>query len=98
MEMKRKYFTEDGEIFDHKTKDGRYIPLDKLEDSHLLNILKFYKRRAKEGIKIFNNFSSGSDNMSLLDFETLYGEAALEALNYYAYEEEAKLRWGNKDV
>ena len=52
MEMKRKYLTEDGEIFNHKTKDGRYIPLDKLEDSHLRNILKFYKEKAKKGIEV----------------------------------------------
>jgi len=50
--MERKYVTEDGEIFQHRTKDGKYIPLDKLEDTHLLNILRFYKEKAKKGIEV----------------------------------------------
>jgi hypothetical protein len=96
--MKRKYLTEDGEIFDHKTKDGRYIPLNKLEDSHLINILKFYKKKADVGVEVTTRYFGlfGDNDMDAYDVDILYGEAALKALNYYAYEEEAKLRWGKK--
>jgi len=98
--MERKYVTEDGEIFQHRTKDGKYIPLDKLEDTHLLNILRFYKEKAKKGIEVTTRYFGilGENDTDAYDVDILYGEAALKELNYYAYEEEAKLRWGNKNA
>lgn len=33
-----------------ETKEGTEIPYKKLEDSHLLNILKWIKRKSKEGM------------------------------------------------
>jgi hypothetical protein len=83
----------------HKTKDGRLIPLDKLEDSHLRNILKFYREKAEKGVEVTTRYFGifGENDADAYDVDTLYGEAALKILNYYAYEEEAKRRGFNKN-
>lgn len=76
----------------HKTKDGRLIKLTDLELSHLINIIKLIKKRAKEGITVTYGYS-GFDAIDMwADQETLFGEEALIEMGYYHYISEIKRR------
>jgi len=73
------------------TIDGDEIEYTKLEDSHLLNILKFIKRRAKEGIM---DGWGGLDGEGKFEGDAweLSEEEALKKLDYEGLKEEAKRR------
>jgi hypothetical protein len=79
----------DGE---HVTKDGETIPLRNLTDSHLVNIIKYIEKRSKEGICVVPAYY-GVDMMDM-DFneEVLYGQKALDIMNYDAYVNELNRR------
>jgi hypothetical protein len=79
----------DGE---HVTRDGEIIPLRNLTDSHLVNIIKYIKRRAKEGICVVSA-CYGVDMMDM-DFieEVFHGQNALDIMNYDAYINELNRR------
>lgn len=79
----------DGE---HVTKDGETIPLRNLTDSHLVNIIKHIERKAKEGLCVVFQYH-GVDMMDM-DFneEVLYGQKALDIMNYDAYINELNRR------
>lgn len=75
------------------TEQGDEIEYTKLEDSHLLNILKFIKRRAEEGmIEVISYGYEGDDDYQSVDAETLYGDEVLKKLDYQGLEDEAKKR------
>ena len=77
---------------EHVTRDGEIIPLRDITDSHLLNIINYVERRAKEGIHVVSGYY-GVDMMDM-DFneEILYGQNALKAMDYDAYVNELKRR------
>lgn len=64
----------------HETRDGRSIPLHKLEDDHLLNILRWHHRRAEEGI-IVGSFFGGE----VLYADMLCGEEVLDRFRHELY-------------
>jgi hypothetical protein len=75
------------------TKNGEQIDIKKLDDSHLLNILKFIKRRAREGVNVIINCGYATDNDFIeYDGYTMYGNEVMEHMNYSALLKEAKNR------
>ena len=76
----------------HKTKDGRKIKLCDLELNHLKNIIRYIERRADEGHTIIIGSGVGDPADMWMDELTLYGEEALNRLNYYHYKEELEKR------
>ena len=81
---------------EHVTKDGRIIPLKDISLNHLINIIKYIERRAKEGVCVVSSYY-GVDTMDM-DFndEVLYGQKALDIMNYDAYVNELKRRNNEK--
>jgi hypothetical protein len=77
---------------EHITKDGKIIQLKDITDSHLINIINFIERRAKEGLCVVSA-CYGVDMMDI-DFneEVVYGENALKRMNYEVYVNELKRR------
>jgi hypothetical protein len=73
------------------TKDGTKIPYNKLEDSHILNILKYIEKHAREGILIHFSDSSLSGDI-WYDEEIIKGEEVKNRLDYYGIKKEAKKR------
>ena len=78
------------EEFIWETKDGQEIPVSQLTDGHLLNILRFIKRKAKEGIT--NSYIMDIDIPDVIFEEELYGQEVLDFFNYKELEKEAKKR------
>ena len=74
----------------HVTKDGKKIKLCKMTDSHLDATIRLLERRAKEGITVGTDGSCAED--MFYDEDTLYGEDALEALEYDEYVKERDRR------
>ena len=75
------------------TKSGEEIKYKNLKDSHLLNILKYLRQRAKDGIETVTSYGyCGDDNYMTGDVDTVYGEEALEILDYGHLKEEAITR------
>lgn len=72
----------------HTTRMGTNIRIDAMEDSHLINTMAFFKRRAKEGVHVREGGGSSPDDF-WYDEHVVYGEEALEHLNFRAFEEEA---------
>ena len=70
----------------HVTREGKEIPLRKLDDSHLLNIIKYHHRRAEEGLVV------GSAWLGDIDADVLYGEEVLDRFNHGDYVREARRR------
>ena len=83
--------------FMHTTKGGQKIPLNKLEDSHLQNIINLIERKAKEGIIVRYGGGSKPDDF-WYDEDHLYGEEALNKMHYYEYIEERERRQKNRKV
>ena len=77
--------------FMHITKNGDAIALNKLEDSHLQNIIRLLERKAKEGVKVRYGGGSSADDI-WYDEDMLYGEEALKHLHYGEYVAEQKRR------
>jgi len=64
------------------TKDGDDIPLNKLGNSHLLNIKKWIEKRAKYGVDQGYFSHCDDDDFMTGDTWTIYGE---EVKSYYNY-------------
>ena len=76
----------------HTTQTGEEVPLSQLTDKHLLNIIKFIERSAKNGVEKFYALDYfGSDEM-FLDCNVLYGEDVLKEMHYDEYIKEAERR------
>ena len=74
--------------FVHITKDGRKIPLEELDSTHLFNIIKYIERAAENGIEVLRD---------TYDWESvwecsIYGDSVLFALGYAHYVQEALRR------
>jgi len=76
-----------------KTINGEEIEYSKLEDSHLLNIIRFVERRAKEGVVLTIRLGYATDNdYQEYDERIIFGKKALECFDYKNLLEEAKKR------
>ena len=74
----------------HTTREGKQIPFGDIEDSHLINILRYKERWAENGIKAV---SGGVDlHGAWADVDILYGGEAKRHTNYHYYAEEARKR------
>lgn len=70
------------------TADGTEIPIRKLEDSHLLNIERWIKKRAEEGVMI----GGGGLDVDDIWYYELFDEEALDYFNYKVIKREIKRR------
>ena len=77
----------------HVTRDGKAIPLTKLGDRHLMNIIRRHRRLAREGVLVCWGVMTGplAEDVDA-DMDWLYGNAALRALDHWAYVNEARRR------
>lgn len=75
----------------HVMRDGTRILIKDMEDSHLLNTIRMYKRMASNGIRVVTGGGSTAEDM-WGDVEFLIGEDAEDELNLRAYLREAKKR------
>lgn len=77
----------------HRTKDGKEVPLNKLEDQHLRNIIAYIKKRAQAGITInLFAYDDGGEFGPYYDEDIIYGEEAEDYLNLKEYRKELKRR------
>jgi hypothetical protein len=75
----------------HITRDGRKIKMCDLETSHLENIIKWIKRKSKEGLLLRMGGGATAEDM-WYDEYVLFGKDAKEQLNYKQYKSELKRR------
>ena len=79
----------------HRTRDGKKIKLSNLELEHLINIIKYIKRKAKEGFRIEMGGGQDADDM-WYNFYIIYGKEAKKYMRYKAYKKELKRRMKNE--
>lgn len=74
----------------HTTKDGVEIALIDMSNQHLLNVLKFIRKHATEGLLV----QWGCMDWDVVDYDEylIFGEQVLQELNYYSYLEEFNRR------
>ena len=75
----------------HRTKDGELIPIAEMDDQHLLNTIRLFKRKAKEGITVMSGDGIDAEDI-WYDEEILYDEDAEEEMGLEHYIKEAKKR------
>lgn len=75
----------------HTTADHVIMRIADMTDSHLLNTIRLWQRKAKEGLVVMRGGGFDSDEI-WFDEDVFYGDDALEELNYGAYVREAKKR------
>ncbi len=73
------------------TKEGDLIPYKNLEDSHLLNILAWIRKNAKNGVEILIGTPADIDDMTFAT-ETIFDEDVFELYDYKGLLKEAKKR------
>jgi len=73
------------------TKEGVEIEYSKLEDSHLLNILKWIKNRSKKGMTVMCGGGVDAEDIWFDEWE-IKGKEVLERYNYKGLLKEAKKR------
>jgi len=74
-----------------ETKEGEEIPYKKLKDDHLLNILRWIKRRAETGMTMITGGGVYIDDMWFDEWE-IEGDEVLENYDYKGLLKEAKKR------
>lgn len=78
------------------TQKGEKIEYRKLEDGHLLNILKYIERRAEEGMDVSSydgeGFLDPDEGPGFGDLYTIFGDEVKEELDYDGLLREAKRR------
>lgn len=74
-----------------ETKEGIEIPYNKLEDSHLLNILKWIERRAENGIAVVMGGGCCPEDFWYDEYE-ISGDEVFERYDYKGLLKEAKKR------
>lgn len=82
----------------HITKDGSKVKIKELDLNHLKNIIRWIKRRAKEGVSVITGRSGPLAEDMWADEDTIYGEDAKLLLNYKAYIDELKRRNTDEDI
>lgn len=75
-----------------ETQNGDEIEYRKLEDSHLLNILKWVKNRAKNGMLQGASFYDGDDDFMIGEMWEIFGKEVLDYYDYKGLLKEAKHR------
>lgn len=87
------YLQKQEEIYTHVTKDGKEIPLTELETTHLKNIIRWQLSIANRGILWSSStWSVVKGDIFIKDFEELFNEDALKAMNHDLYVAELKRR------
>jgi len=78
-----------------ETRDGREIEVKDMTNSHLVNAIKYCKKRAKEGVEIGGGqyYGEGEEDFWI---DTLFGKEALSIIGYYGLLREARRRGGVK--
>jgi hypothetical protein len=75
-----------------ETQNGDEIEYGKLEDSHLLNILKWIKRQAKNGVTASCRGYDGDDDYITETTWEVFGKEVLNHFDYAGLLKEAKKR------
>lgn len=75
-----------------KTQTGEEIEYKKLENSHLLNILKWIERRAENGMTIATGGGGWDIDDMWYDEYDIEGDEVLERFDYKGLVKEAKRR------
>jgi len=75
-----------------ETKSGDDIPYKELKDSHLLNILKWIKRKAITGHTVVYGGGGWDIESMWYEVDELYGKDVLEHYDYKGLLKEAKKR------
>ena len=75
-----------------ETKDGKEIPYSKLEDSHLLNILKWIEKRAVGGVTITEGWCDWDGMPDYGESYDIFGDEVREHYDYKGLKREAKKR------
>jgi len=76
------------------TKEGETIKIKDMTDGHLMNTIRYIKRKAKEGLKVVYCYGYDSEHdYQTGDVDILYGKEAIEHIREYKYlRKEAKSR------
>lgn len=77
----------------HVTKTGKRIPIQSLERDHLLNIISWIERKAKDGLKVSYGGGDTPEDFHYDEY-VVHGKNAKRELNYDAYVAELKRREG----
>lgn len=75
----------------HITKEGKKIKISDLETNHLVNIINWIEKMAKEGFTISHGGGTTAEDI-WYDEETYYGKETKKILNYQAYKTELENR------
>lgn len=75
----------------HKTKKGKYILLKDLKTSHLKNILKWIKKKSKQGITLKYGGGFSTEDM-WYEQESSTGKKVKKYYGYKNYKRELKRR------
>ena len=78
----------------HYTRDGDATKIADMGDQHLQNTIHLLERRAKEGVIVRTGGAGVSADEYWYDEEIVYGEDALDVLNYSEYVTELQRRKG----
>jgi hypothetical protein len=81
------FHIEDGKKL-HKMKNGESIALKDMSNKHLINTIKLYQRKAKKGLSV----SYGGYCPMYYDEDVIYGNEALQILDYDEYLKELNSR------
>ena len=84
--------SEDDWDYVHECADGTTMHIRDMDDSHLMNTIRLFKRSIKGGLEVVIGGMSIGDDEPWCDTEVLTGDDAYEYLSMDLYEYEAKRR------
>jgi len=73
------------EVHVHTTKEKVEIPLPQMDPKHLDNMISWMERKAAEGVDVVYAGGGWDPDDFYYDVHTVYGEEALEQMDYYIY-------------
>ncbi len=74
------------------TMDGTEIPYSELGDNHLMNILKFIERGARNGVKVIYGEAGPDGDDCWGNVEIIKGKEVKDRYDYYGLRREARQR------